>query len=193
MFYRILTALTVSTMCLAQCSQDMVRGSWATYFLGTTMVTPADGSAAVATPAAQVTVVKIDYQGNFTGTVWGVIGAQLMTGTISGNLQVNPDCTASDTYTVNVAGAGPLPGTGSERLVVLNNGGEMRAMNYEGVVGQSRGDRLLPPHLLVGSTVHARHGPRSLRVQSGRGLDPARATLIRRHVLFTNRSRYHRV
>ena len=139
MFFRLIASLALATACLAQCSQDTVRGTWAAHFLGTVMVPPAGGGAAVATPSAQLVVAKIDWQGNLTGTGTIGLGQQLITTTLTGNIQVNADCTAATTYTLSAAGAGQLPGTGTERLLILNNGAEMRSMATKGVLGAQSG------------------------------------------------------
>ena len=137
MLTRILLALAFSTVCLAQCSQEIARGTWAIYYQGTNMT--AGSSGPVATPVAQLTVAKVDYGGNFSGTGYVSIGGQVKSVTLSGNIQVNADCTASDTYTMNVAGTGLLSGTGTERLLILNNGAEMRAMTTRGLLGSPAG------------------------------------------------------
>ena len=140
MFKRILTALAFTSICLAQCSQDMVRGTWVASYVGTMMVAPVGSSTPVATPAVQLLVEKIDYQGRLTGTVSASIGGQIFSGTLSGNIQVNPDCTASHTFTMSAAGAGPLPGAGSERLLILDRGAtEMQGMTTKGLLGSQAG------------------------------------------------------
>ena len=139
MYSRILAALTFSTVCLAQCSQDMVRGAWVASYVGTMMVAPAGSTTPVATPAAQLFVEKIDYQGRLNGTFYASVGGQISSGTLSGNIQVNPDCTASDTFTMSAAGTGPLPGSGSERLFVVGRGDQMRGMTTKGLLGSQAG------------------------------------------------------
>jgi len=141
MVYRILTALALPTLCLAQaqCSLDTVRGTWVAYYVGSITTAAAGSWSPEATPTAQLMVETIDYQGRFTGTEYASVGGQTVTATLSGNSQVNADCTASNTFTMSVAGTGKLPGTGSERLLILNNGTEMRAMTTHGLLGSPTG------------------------------------------------------
>jgi hypothetical protein len=138
MFVRILAALAFAGVCMAQCSQEMVRGTWAAQYLGTNMVTAAGSSTAVATPAAELILIKVDYQGSFTGAGYASIGGQVTTVSLSGNIQVNADCIASSTYTMSAAGK-PLSGIGSDRLLVLASGTEMRAMTLSGLLGSPSG------------------------------------------------------
>jgi hypothetical protein len=136
MFYRIvMAALSGASLCAAQCSLDMVRGTWAGYYTGYITMSIPGSSTPVPTPAAQLIVEKIDYQGRMTGSGYANVGGKVISGTFTGNYQVNPDCTGSDTFNINVAGMGPLPGTGVERVLILSGGAEMRAMATAGQLG----------------------------------------------------------
>jgi len=135
MLRRILPVFAVCGACFAQCSQDMVRGTWGVYTQGIMMMTPAGGTAAVPAPAAQLVVLKVDYQGNSSGNGTAVLGGQVITGTFAGTIQVNPDCTATYTFTLKIAGMPPIPGQGTDRVIILDHGNEMRSMTTQGLLG----------------------------------------------------------
>jgi hypothetical protein len=105
----------------AQCSLSTVRGTWAYQSRSTVMMTLPGVATPVPVPAVSMGIEKINYQGRFTvrGTI--SLGGQVQATNATGSIQVNPDCTGTDTYT-----AGGLQG--ADRLVILENGNEMRMM-----------------------------------------------------------------
>jgi hypothetical protein len=72
-------------------------------------------------PFAALGIKKIDYQGRYTAHASISVGGQVQNVDFSGSMEVNPDCTATDTYT-----SGSVQG--ADRLAVLDNGNEMRSM-----------------------------------------------------------------
>ena len=139
MFRRFLPVLALGSACFAQCSQDMVRGTWATWVQGIIMMTAPGSAQAVPTPAAQLVVLTVDYQGRYTGSGNASLGGQAVKGTFSGTIQVNSDCSATNTFSISVAGMPAIPGQGVERLTVLDNGNEMRGMATIGLLGAPTG------------------------------------------------------
>jgi len=110
-----------------------------------------------------------DYQGNFTGTGYASIGGQqLMSGAFSGHIQINADCSAVDTFTLKVDGVGALPGTGIERLVVLDK------TPYWGC--DPPVPRLFQITRSTGETLQLGHGARADRVWGTGGSDRHKQT-----------------
>jgi hypothetical protein len=103
------------------CSEATVRGTWAFQGRGTTMVTLPDVPTPLPAPFVTLGTLKIDNQGRYTAHGTAVSGAQIQDADWSGSIQVNPDCTATDTYMY-----GSLPS--ADRFVILDNGNEMRAV-----------------------------------------------------------------
>jgi len=138
MRYGNLLALVLA-MCLPaqpQCSQDMIRGTWVDSMQGVLMMNVPGSSQPVPALTAGLTIMKIDWQGHFTQKGTLSIGGQISLGEADGTLQVNPDCTATATFTMTPAGMPqPLPGQGIERLVIVNNGSEMRSMPTQTPMG----------------------------------------------------------
>jgi hypothetical protein len=105
----------------AQCSQGSVRGTWAFQGQGTALMTVPASPVPVPVPFVSLGTMKIDGQGRYTGRGTISIGGQVQDIGFSGSIQVNADCTATETGNV-----GPLQTAG--RLVVLDNGNEMREL-----------------------------------------------------------------
>jgi len=130
MLHRMVLILALCGACFAQCSQDMVRGTWGYYSQGTLLVTVPGSAAPTPVPVVGLGIQKIDYQGQFTVQSTLNAGGQVQSGTFSGSIQVNPDCTATDTYSIP-----GVPGKGTDRLLILGNGTEMRLMPMVGALG----------------------------------------------------------
>jgi hypothetical protein len=130
MFVRVALTLGLCSGCFAQCSLDTLRGTWGYYGQGTLMMKAGGGSDLVPIPFLGLGIQTIDGQGQFT--VQGTLnaGGQIQPAAGTGTIQVNADCTATDTYTL----AG-VPGTGADRLVILKNGKEMRLMGTAQLLG----------------------------------------------------------
>ncbi len=128
MLRQILIVLGLGTACFAQCSLDTVRGAWAYYSQGQLM----PGFSWV--PYAGLGVEEIDDQGRFTAHGKMNAGGQMMDLAFSGSMTVNPDCTATETYTLP-----GIPGEGSDRLMILDSGNEMRSIGLTGVMGAASG------------------------------------------------------
>lgn len=106
---------------LMQCSSDTIRGTWAYQGRGTVMMNVPGSSGPAPVPFTGLGIGTIDYQGRFTAQATMSAGGQVQNVSFSGSIQVNPDCTATSTYT-----AGSLQS--ADRLIILDNGNEMRAM-----------------------------------------------------------------
>jgi hypothetical protein len=76
--------------------------------------------------------MKIDHQGRYTAQAAISVGGQVQDANLAGSIQVNADCTATDTYTI-----GAFQGT--DRLVILDNGNEMRMMPTKYPLGPTAG------------------------------------------------------
>jgi hypothetical protein len=115
--------LPLCSSCFAQlpCSSDTVRGTWAYQGHGTVMMNLPDSSGPAPVPFAALGIEKIDYQGRYTVHATISVGGKVEDLDYSGSIQVKPDCTATDTYT-----SGSVQG--ADRLVILDNGTEMRSM-----------------------------------------------------------------
>jgi len=85
------------------------------------MVTLPGAATAQPVPFVALGTLKVDYQGRYTAHGTASAGGQIQEADWSGSIQVNPDCTATDTYNY-----GSVPS--ADRLVVLDNGTRMRAM-----------------------------------------------------------------
>jgi hypothetical protein len=85
------------------------------------MMSVPGSSAAVPVPFAALGIGPIDHQGRYTVHATISIGGQVQDVDFAGSIQVNSDCTASDTYTSGSA-------QGADRLVILDNGNEIRSM-----------------------------------------------------------------
>ena len=83
------------------------------------MVTAPGSSTPVPVPFAGLGIMTIDYQGRETDHATAAAGGQIQEVDSSGTIQVNPDCTATETWTF-----GGEQFTG--RYVILDNGNEMR-------------------------------------------------------------------
>ncbi len=105
----------------AQCSLTTVRGTWAYQGHGTALMSVPGTADPGPVPVAGLGIGKIDYQGRYTVHATMSAGGQVQNADFSGSIQVNPDCTATDTYT-----SGSVQG--ADRLVILDNGTEMRSM-----------------------------------------------------------------
>ncbi len=126
--------LPLCSSCFAQgrCSSSTVRGTWAYQGHGTVMLNVPGSSSPAPVPFAALGMGKIDYQGRYTFHATISVGGQVQDVDFSGSMQVNPDCTATATYT-----SGSLQG--ADRLVILDNGNEMRSMPTTFPLGPSAG------------------------------------------------------
>jgi hypothetical protein len=161
----VITAALVLPLCSSsfaqQCSLNTVRGTWAYQGHGTVMMSVPGNSAPVPVPFAALGVGPIDYQGRYTVHATIAIGGQVQDVDFSGSIQVNADCTATDTYTSG-------SGRGANRLVILDNGNEMRSMPTEFPMGPvagvlylrrlSRGEPQCTSDMVRGAYVASREG-----------------------------------
>jgi len=138
---RIWLCALVFVMCLPcvaqpQCSQEMIRGTWVDYMQGVLLMNVAGSTQPVPAPTAGLVIFKIDWQGRFVAKGTMSIGGQISPGEVDGTFQVNPDCTATATFTMTPKGApAPLPGQGIERLIILDNGKTMLSMPTQNPMG----------------------------------------------------------
>jgi hypothetical protein len=98
-----------------------VRGTWAYQGRGTVLTNIPGSADPVPVPFTGLGIGKIDYQGRYTVHATMSAGGQIQDVDFSGAIQVNPDCTATNTYT-----SGSVQG--ADRLIILDNGNEMRSM-----------------------------------------------------------------
>ena len=117
----LLLPLCSSSFAQWRCSSDTVRGTWAYQGHGTVMMNVPGNSSPVPVPFTGLGIGKIDPQGRYTVHATMSAGGQVQDVDSSGSIQVNPDCTATDTYT-----SGSVQG--ADRLIILDNGNEMRSM-----------------------------------------------------------------
>jgi hypothetical protein len=117
---------------LPECSLNMVRGSWAYEGRGTVMMSVPGSPDPVPVPIARLGIANIDYQGRYTVHATTSAGGRIEEVAFTGSIQVNADCTANATYT-----AGGVEG--ADRLIVLDNGSEMRSMPTKSPLGPFAG------------------------------------------------------
>lgn len=97
------------------CSQATVRGIWGWQAHGTAMMTAPDGTTVMPVPFASLGIMNVDYQGRYIAHGTITVAGQVQEADVPGVMQVNPDCTVTDTYA-----------TGADRLVILDHGKEMQ-------------------------------------------------------------------
>jgi hypothetical protein len=104
------------------------------------MMTAPGSAQPVAAPVALLGMYTIDEQGRLTGWINGMLAGEYSEATLAGRVEVNPACTGTIRTTMTLPGApGPLPGEGVTRIVVLDNGNEMRAQTVTGIMGKPTG------------------------------------------------------
>ena len=103
------------------CSQATVRGTWGFQGRGMAMVSLPGVATAQSVPFVALGTLKVDYQGRYTAHGTASAGGQIQEADWSGSIEVNPDCTATDTYNY-----GSIPS--ADRFVILDNGTQMRAL-----------------------------------------------------------------
>jgi len=116
----LLLPLCSSSFAQWQCSMATVLGTWGYQSRGTVMMNVPGSSDPVPVPFTGLGIEKIA-QGRYTVHATMSAGGQVQDVDFSGSIQVNPDCTATDTYTFGSV-------QGADRLVILDNGNEMRSM-----------------------------------------------------------------
>jgi hypothetical protein len=124
--------LPLCSSSFAQCSLNTVRGTWGWQSHGTALVSVPGSSTPVPVPFASLGIMNIDYQGRLTAYGTMSAGGQVQEFGFPGLMQVNPDCTASDTYTIG-------PFEGADRIVILDNGNEMQVMPTKHPMGPVTG------------------------------------------------------
>lgn len=130
------TAFLAAALCSglqaqAPCSIETVLGVWVeTTSVGSAMVAVPGSAQPVAAPVAAQGMYSIDDQGRLTGWINTMMAGTYNDATITGRVTVNPNCTGTIQFTVTPLGApGPLPGEGAFRILVHDNGNEIRAMS----------------------------------------------------------------
>ena len=158
MLRRTVLAFSLCSVCFAQCSLNTVRGTWGYYSQGTLMMNLPGGSGPVPVPYAGLGLEKIDNQGQFT--VQGSLnaGGQVQAVNFTGSIQVNPDCTSTDTYTVP-RGSWKRYGPADHPRQRQRNADD----GNDGGAGGCGWHRSVSAHLLGGPAVHRRHGSRCVR------------------------------
>ncbi|HLK69775.1 MAG TPA: hypothetical protein VKU19_40375 [Bryobacteraceae bacterium] len=130
--FALAAALLLPACCtsFAQCSLATVRGTWGYQIRGTAMMSVSGSSDPAPVPFAGIGIGNIDWQGRYTVHATISAGGQVQDVDFSGSIQVNPDCTATDTYTFGTV-------QGADRLIILDNGNEMRLMPTKFPLGPS--------------------------------------------------------
>jgi hypothetical protein len=95
-------------------------------------LTPPGSSTSVPVSFVSLGVMKVDYQGRYTAHATISVGGQVQEADLAGSIQVNGDCTGTETCTI-----GPLQC--ADRLVILDNGNEMRWMPTKYPLGPATG------------------------------------------------------
>lgn len=132
------TILALSLPGAAQpaCTQDMIRGTWVDSITGFSFVPVSAGSQQlVPVPGVTLAIFKIDWQGHFTATGPASFAGQIATGDVAGTIQVNPDCTATANFTIQVPGMTPAPLPGVETLVIVDHGDQMWSLPSQEPLG----------------------------------------------------------
>lgn len=117
----LLLALCSPSFAQWRCSSYTVRGTWAYQGHGTVLMNIPGISSPVPVPFTGLGIGKIDHTGRYTVHATMSAGGQLQDVDFSGSIQVNPDCTATATYT-----SGSVQG--ADRLVILDGGNMMQSM-----------------------------------------------------------------
>jgi hypothetical protein len=140
------TALLAAALCSslgaqAPCSIETVRGVWVhTTGVGTLMMAAPGSAQPVAAPITLLGTYTIDEQGRLTGWFNSMLAGEYSDVTVAGRVEVNPACAGTIRVRVTPLGAaGPLPGEGVSRILVLDNGNEIRAMSVTGILGKYTG------------------------------------------------------
>lgn len=112
------------------CSILNVVGTWAVQGRGTMLPTMPGATAPIMVPGADIGISYIGYDGSITITVTGITarsgGASAQT--LSGTIDVSPDCTAT------VTALTPIPGfTFKEQFMILDHGNEMWTLALNGL------------------------------------------------------------
>lgn len=128
----LMLALCSSSFAQWQCSLNTVRGTWAFQGHGTAMMILPGASAPAPVPYASVGVMKVDNQGRYTAHATISVGGRVQDADLAGSLQVNADCTATQTCTGGTMQC-------ADRLVVLDYGNEMRGMPTQSPLGPAAG------------------------------------------------------
>ena len=102
------------------CSNAKTAGTWGLTLTGTLLLPTAP------VPGAAVGRVRIDADGNVSGTEARNVGGGFANETITGSWAVNSDCTA--TATVNIYESGVLTRTSVLAIVFVNDSSKMRAV-----------------------------------------------------------------
>ena len=90
-------------------------------------------------PFASLGIMKVTPQGSYTASGTISVGGQVQDTKLTGTIQVNPDCTGTDTYNIG-------PFQGSDRFVILDNGNEMQMMPTVHPLGPVAGRAVLPAY-----------------------------------------------
>jgi hypothetical protein len=125
------TAVLLISLCgssFAECSLNTVRGTWGWQAHGTAMMTVPGSATPAPVPFASLGIMTFDHDGRYTSSGTISVGGQVQQVAVPGTIQVNPDCTATDTYAIG-------PFQGSDRLVILDNGNEMQMMPIKHPLG----------------------------------------------------------
>lgn len=129
----VLLSLCSVSFARGHCSLQTVRGSWGWQSHGTAMMTV--GGNQVPVPYASLGIMKIDDEGAYAGYGTMSVGGQVVdVPPFGGSLQVNPDCTGTDSFGLaQVAG----------RFVILDHGNEIQGMPLVHALGPVAGTLVL--------------------------------------------------
>lgn len=128
----LLLLLCSSTFAQWRCSLITVRGSWGWQSHGTAMVTVPGSPTPVPVPYASLGIMEVDQLGHYTAHATISAGGQVQEVHFPGLIEVNADCTATDTYALG-------PTEGVDRLVILENGNAIEGMPMKHPLGPVAG------------------------------------------------------
>jgi hypothetical protein len=120
------------------CSLQTVRGTRALWYDGLILMTLPGMSTPSPVPVSILGVGSMDTSGATSGGATFNVGGQLMdVEFVDSSIVVNPDCTGEMPWRGRIKGATePMPGTGLDKIIVLDGGDELWAMPVVGLLGQ---------------------------------------------------------
>ena len=143
--------MAVSGSAAAQCSLATVRGAWAFQNRGTAMLPFPGSPTPLPVPFVSMGTMRANDQGEYTMHATLSVGGQVQEVDLTGTIQVNPDCTGRITDSFG----------GAARLVIFDNGAEMRMMPTRHPLGpvttvsvfrrMSRGEPSCSPEMVRGA------------------------------------------
>lgn len=118
------------------CDLSVMHGRYAYTIQGTIFLQPPGATTLTSVAASMMGIAKIDWRGNVTGSITAIIGPQVMEGTlVDSTVQVNRDCTATYTATIQPTSPGGLPAQAVANWVILNDGDSIVEETVQSTLG----------------------------------------------------------